>query len=624
MKGKMKKLTCTLLALVFCFSLSVLGSGSPKVSARERSGEALEETRYTKRAELKSEYQKIYDAVYDGIDRLEEDYAPGAVLFDFSSEDILFNEANGDTIYIPLGSILNDHPELEWLSPGALEPVVDAAAGKLTGIRLRSGMTNARITPYQDKSVFDAEMKAMNARISEILRNTEAFASSYEKLLYVHDWLVKNNVYNSYVAADESDFADIRAWSAVSAFLSGNDPESGPVCEGYSEAFKIICDRLGIPCVLLTGMQHQWNAVELDGKWYAVDCTWDDPTGSGSLAFVRHDYFLVGTETKTLGGTSTYGQDHITYSTVNIPRINSKGLALLSGVSGADSIYDGAPHGISGEPAATHGGSETGGDFSISYYKRSPGGAWESIGTSAPVDAGSYMARVSLAHSEYEGNQAFTYEITPAVLSGDAIVMDLSDARYSGAAVTKEVAVTYGGRELREGTDYTVAYRDNVAAGTAEISVTGTGNYTGGKTARFEIARAEIKAGHIGGIVDFTYDGTKKTQTPVVTVDGRTLTEGTDYTVAYEGDCRSMGTSRVVITGKGNYQGTCSVAFEITEAASPTPPAAGAQGGPAAGTGPQPGPETGDGQDGVLWLPALLLSMLAMAGCAAVRKGCRL
>ena len=102
----------------------MLGSGSPKVSARERSGEALEETRYTKRAKLKSEYQKIYDAVYDGIDRLEEDYAPGAVLFDFSGEDILFNEANGDTIYIPLGSILNDHPELEWLSPGALEPAM--------------------------------------------------------------------------------------------------------------------------------------------------------------------------------------------------------------------------------------------------------------------------------------------------------------------------------------------------------------------------------------------------------------------------------------------------------------------------------------------------------------------
>ncbi|MFR9309942.1 hypothetical protein [Hydrogeniiclostridium mannosilyticum] len=67
----------------------------------------MEETRYTKRAKLKSEYQKIYDAVYDGIDRLEEDYAPGAVLFDFSGEDILFNEANGDTIYIPLGSIFN-------------------------------------------------------------------------------------------------------------------------------------------------------------------------------------------------------------------------------------------------------------------------------------------------------------------------------------------------------------------------------------------------------------------------------------------------------------------------------------------------------------------------------------
>ncbi|MBE6688593.1 MAG: hypothetical protein E7588_04850 [Ruminococcaceae bacterium] len=57
------------------------------------------------------------------------------------------------------------------------------------------------------------------------------------------------------------------------------------VCEGYAEAFKILCDKYSIPCVIVTGdadngsgssEPHMWNSVNIDGIWYAVDCTWDD------------------------------------------------------------------------------------------------------------------------------------------------------------------------------------------------------------------------------------------------------------------------------------------------------------------------------------------------------------
>ena len=78
--------------------------------------------------------------------------------------------------------------------------------------------------------------------------------------------------------------------------------------------------------------------------------------------------------------------------------------------------------------------------------------------------------------------------------------MELSDARYSGTAVTKEVAITYGGRELREGTDYTVAYRDNVAAGTAEISVTFTSplKYGAGRKREICAVHGEAARRHAG------------------------------------------------------------------------------------------------------------------------------
>ena len=64
------------------------------------------------------------------------------------------------------------------------------------------------------------------------------------------------------------------------------------VCDGYSRAFKMICDYCGIPClfVLSTYDDHSWNMVQLEnGKWYGVDATWGD---SGVKADYR--WFMFG------------------------------------------------------------------------------------------------------------------------------------------------------------------------------------------------------------------------------------------------------------------------------------------------------------------------------------------
>ena len=65
-------------------------------------------------------------------------------------------------------------------------------------------------------------------------------------------------------------------------------------------------DALDIPCILVCGNatndnqtteSHEWNYVELDGKWYAVDCTWDDPIvrGNGRLSEEdKHKFFMKG------------------------------------------------------------------------------------------------------------------------------------------------------------------------------------------------------------------------------------------------------------------------------------------------------------------------------------------
>ena len=78
------------------------------------------------------------------------------------------------------------------------------------------------------------------------------------------------------------------------------------VCEGYAEAFKLLCDNAKIDCILVTGLSridpnkpretHMWNIVRMDdGKWYAVDATWND---AGDIP-KNYEYFLVGSDTVT-------------------------------------------------------------------------------------------------------------------------------------------------------------------------------------------------------------------------------------------------------------------------------------------------------------------------------------
>ena len=69
--------------------------------------------------------------------------------------------------------------------------------------------------------------------------------------------------------------------------------EGSTVCAGYAELYQDILQRLGIPCRVVSSepMNHAWNLVQLDGNWYHVDVTWDDPTPD-VVGRVRHIYFL--------------------------------------------------------------------------------------------------------------------------------------------------------------------------------------------------------------------------------------------------------------------------------------------------------------------------------------------
>ena len=102
------------------------------------------------------------------------------------------------------------------------------------------------------------------------------------QVLAVHDWLVRH------VAYDQDD-------SRASHTAYGLFANATAVCEGYSQAFMLAMERLGVPCVIVRSedMEHQWNMVCIDGTWYHVDVTWDDPTpDQGTHGEVSQKHFL--------------------------------------------------------------------------------------------------------------------------------------------------------------------------------------------------------------------------------------------------------------------------------------------------------------------------------------------
>ncbi|MFP3152950.1 fibronectin type III domain-containing protein [Lachnospiraceae bacterium ZAX-1] len=141
---------------------------------------------------------------------------------------------------------------------------------------------------------------------------------------------------------------------------------------------------------------------------------------------------------------------------------------------------------------------------------------------------------------------------------------------YDGKAKTPAVTVTDGRKTLVDGTDYTLTYTDNIEVGTANVIVTGKGDYQGLASKTFEIAVAETAAVEISKCTitlaqtSYTYDG--KAKIPAVTVtNGRTaLANNADYTLAYTNNV-TVGTATVAITGKGNYTGSISKPFTIVK-----------------------------------------------------------
>ena len=149
-------------------------------------------------------------------------------------------------------------------------------------------------------------------------------------------------------------------------------------------------------------------------------------------------------------------------------------------------------------------------------------------------------------------------------ISKASVTLSTSTYAYDGKAKKPGVMVKLNGKTLKNGTDYTVSYSNNIKVGTAKVTITGKGNYTGSVSKTFSI-KNNFKKATVSGISTKAFTGKNITQSITVKYNGKALKNGTDYTVSYSNN-KKIGTATVKIAGKGSYTGTVTKTFKINPA----------------------------------------------------------
>ena len=141
---------------------------------------------------------------------------------------------------------------------------------------------------------YESDAQEMAYLIEDFMKdNISDSMTDYDKELAIHDYLVKNISY-TYIRKKEG-FTSPK-YSAYGALVNHQ-----AVCQGYAEAFELMCACCGIKCHLVSGEAtndegtagHAWNMVQLEDNWYHVDVTWDDPIPEKYQSGISHEYFNI-------------------------------------------------------------------------------------------------------------------------------------------------------------------------------------------------------------------------------------------------------------------------------------------------------------------------------------------
>ncbi len=143
------------------------------------------------------------------------------------------------------------------------------------------------VSALKDIGSSPEEQQQLKQEVQRIAGLLDEDASDLQKVKTVHDVLVRNTVY------DDVNYRN-GTLPKVSYTAYGALVRKTAVCQGYSLAFEMLMEEIGIPCVTVVSdeLKHAWNMVQMDGEWYHVDVTRDDPIPD-MKDYVTYEYFLL-------------------------------------------------------------------------------------------------------------------------------------------------------------------------------------------------------------------------------------------------------------------------------------------------------------------------------------------
>lgn len=258
-----------------------------------------------------NESEKI---IYNGLQSNKDNLKQGTYVINFGNQftDILSDEGGGDLLgnyyQTAIEAFTHDNPDLFYLDVNKMYLNIE------TTTKILKTTYNVYISPSKSQTYLldefsdSDQIKEIELAIekvkNEVLSNLKG--NDYQNILYIHDYLVDSIEYDS-------------TYNATGSYgLYGALITKKCVCEGYAKAFKFLANAAGYECEIMQGKatnssgnteNHAWNCVNINGTWYLVDTTWDDPiiVGKGKITKkIRYKYFLKGTDTFNKDHTLSY------------------------------------------------------------------------------------------------------------------------------------------------------------------------------------------------------------------------------------------------------------------------------------------------------------------------------
>lgn len=155
----------------------------------------------------------------------------------------------------------------------------------------------------------DKEIEEINKIVDEVIK--EKISNDMpvkEKIKVIHDYIIDNTEYDKLKTENIND-TTYKSETAYGALIQGY-----ATCNGYADAMAIFLDKINVINYKISNKEHIWNLVYLDGKWYHLDLTWDDPISDKNIN--RDTYFLISTSDLEKLNDGTHNFDKNIYSEV--------------------------------------------------------------------------------------------------------------------------------------------------------------------------------------------------------------------------------------------------------------------------------------------------------------------